>query len=605
MARNEEEVRMAAVAELARRELARRQSVSPEKGPGFFAEVGRGMKNSAVDLYRGVAGVANLPFDLLATGYNAVSGRQLPTATEQQSAALNNLGLAPQYRTNFERVGGAVNRGLGGAAATLGVGGLMAGAPSAITSGVGNQLAAQPMAQLVAGGAGAASGEVARQQGAGPMGQFAASLAGGLAGGALTPKAPPSQAALYSDFLAAQNRAARDAARASAAAGASASASPGISQAAAVVRATPTISARGGGYNFGSVGDDATGLNESMARVADSGRGMGFRLTPGQITGSKALQQLEAKLESQPMTSGPFNQIRANNQAVLNRAVGSNIGVSSSTLDESTLAGALEKIQSRFRDVADDNIRPIDAKDYLRFVAELQDETRGLVRGVLNNDLIEDLTSHATRGGATGQQLQSLTSKLGAAANKQMTTPMGDRDLGLALYRAKEYVDDLLTQGLDEKRLNNFMEARAQYRSLMLLTQRSGVVNPSSGNVRGGSLATVLQQKDKRGFLFGQNRTPMYEAARFAQAFGPIIGDSGTATRSALPSATDFLVSLPVHLATKAYASSPAVSAAAQAQAMARVLGGRATPTVGGGYPAGLAAALLAQDRERRKREQR
>lgn len=601
MSSNGEEVRRAAMAELARRELAKRQAVSSERGrPGFLSEVGRGMKNSAVDLYRGATNLVNLPLDLLTSGYNAVSGRQLPTATEQQAAALSNLGMTPQYRTNFESVGGAINRGLGGAAVTMGAGGLMAGSPSAAVSGVGNQLASQPVAQLASAGAGSASGELARQRGAGQWGQLAAALAGGLAGGALAPKPPPTQADLYEQFLASQSRGAGGSANAAA----TATASPGVSQAGSSIQASPTITARGGGYNFGTVGDDVTGLNEPMARVANAGRSMGFRLTPGQITGSKALQQLEAKLESQPMTSGPFNQIRANNQAVLNRAVGSNIGVSSSVLDESTLSGALEKIQSSFRDVADDNIRPIDAKDYLRFVAELQDETRGLVKGVLNNDLIEDLTGHATRGGATGQQLQSLTSKLGAAANKQMTTPMGDRDLGMALYRAKDYVDDLLTQGLDETRLNNFMRARAQYRSLMLLTQRSGVVNPSSGNVRGGSLATVLQQKDKRGFLFGQNRTPMYEAARFAQAFGPIVGDSGTATRSALPSATDFLISLPVNLAARAYTSSPSVSAAANAQAMARAIGGRAPLTVGGAYPSALAAALLAQDQDRRRRKQ-
>jgi hypothetical protein len=512
--------------------------------------------------------------------------------------------LTPQYGSPLESVVGAVNRGIGGTAATMGLGGMLGGAASPVASGVGSQLTTQPLAQLVAGGTGAGSGETAKQMGYGPLAQFGASLAGGLVGGALTPKTPPSSADLYRDFLAAQNQqAARNPSVAAASSGASATASPGVAQAGASIQAAPTVTARGGGYNFGSVGDDQTGLNESMARVASSGRQMGFRLTPGQITGSKALQQLEAKLESQPMTSGPFNDIRANNQTVLNRAVGANIGSTSSTMDEAALSSALERIQSRFRDIADDNIRPIDAKNYLEFVAELQDETRGLVKGVLNNDLIEDLTSHATRGGATGRQLQSLTSKLGAAANKQMTTPAGDRDLGLALYRAKEYVDDLLTQGLDQERLNNFMQARAQYRSLMLLTQRSGVVNPSSGNVRGGSLASLLQQKDKRGFLFGQNRTPMYEAARFSQAFGPIVGDSGTATRMPLPSATDFLLSLPVHLAAKAYTSSPAVSAAAQAQAMARAVGGRAPLSVGGVYPSGLASALVEQ--ERRRREQR
>jgi len=595
VAANGEEVKRAAMAELARRELARRQAAAPKYTFGDrLRATGRDVRDSAVDMYRGVSGIANLPFDALTDIYNRINAAryprgydvtidgqkvhrsgQIPNATEQREQALAAAGLTPQYSGKFEEIAGAANRGFGGAATTMGIGGLMTGAPSVVASGVGSQLTAQPLAQLVSAGTGGASGEVARQQGAGPLGQFAASLIGGVAGGALTPKTPPTSADLYNDFLASQNRLSQQAARAPA----------------------PQP-------NFAGIADDTTGLNESMARVAKTGQAMGFRLTPGQVSGSKALQQLEAKLESQPFTSAPFNEIRANNQTVLNRAVGSNLGLSSSVLDESKLAGALEDIQARFRDAADDNIRPIDAKDYLRFAAELQDETRGLVKGVLSHDLMEDLTKFATEGGATGEQLQSLTSKLGAAANKQMTTPMGDRDLGIALFRAKEYVDDLLTQGMDEKRLNNFMEARAQYRSLMLLTQRSGVVNPSSGNVRGNSLATVLQQKDKRGFLFGQNRTPMYEAARFSQAFAPIIGDSGTSTR--LPtSLTDYLIGLPTNLASRLYTSRPSVSAATNAAALARAVGGRAPPTVGGVYPSGLAAALLAQDQERRRREQR
>jgi hypothetical protein len=86
-------------------------------------------------------------------------------------------------------------------------------------------------------------------------------------------------------------------------------------------------------------------------------------------------------------------------------------------------------------------------------------------------------------------------------------------------------------------------------------------------------LANLLQQKDKAGFLFGRNTSDMYNASRFAQAFRPLVGDSGTATRMPLPSPTDFLVSLPFNLATRAYTSSPTVNAALAAQAAARGAG--------------------------------
>src|SRR5581483_2721957 len=64
------------------------------------------------------------------------------------------------------------------------------------------------------------------------------------------------------------------------------------------------------------IADESAGLNAAQQSAADAGSNLGMRMTPGQATGSKSLQQLEAKLESQPWTSGPFNTIKANNQTV-------------------------------------------------------------------------------------------------------------------------------------------------------------------------------------------------------------------------------------------------------------------------------------------------
>ena len=138
-----------------------------------------------------------------------------------------------------------------------------------------------------------------------------------------------------------------------------------------------------------------------------------------------------------------------------------------------------------------------------------------------------------------------------------MSTQSGDRDLGMALYRVKDYVDNLLAQGLDEGRDAAFRNARDQYRNLMLLTQRRGVLNGGSGNVQGSSLAGLLQQKDKAGYLYGKNQSDLYNAARFSQAFRPLFGDSGTATRSVLPTASDVVMSAPTNLLVDSYLKFP------------------------------------------------
>jgi hypothetical protein len=64
----------------------------------------------------------------------------------------------------------------------------------------------------------------------------------------------------------------------------------------------------------------------------------------------------------------------------------------------------------------------------------------------------------------------------------------------------------------------------------------------------------------------GTNNTPMYEAARFAQAFRPIVGDSGTATRMMEITPLNMLLSMPTNIAASAYTSTPAIAAARRLQ---------------------------------------
>lgn len=331
-----------------------------------------------------------------------------------------------------------------------------------------------------------------------------------------------------------------------------------------------------------TVGDDiSSGLTAAQRRAMEVGREMGMRTTPGQATGSRALQQLEAKLESQPMTSGPFNAVRANNQSVLNSAAAKAIGEVGDSVDSSVLSAANERIGKAFQRVADSRPRTIDSNAFLGKLSGIESDFEGLLpngQGILDNSLVKQLFAFAGKGNATGEQIQNISSKLGKAAYNNLTSANGDRQLGMALYQVKDVADDLLAQGLSESESAALTAARQQYRNLMLLTQRVGVVNPSTGNVNGVSLANLLQQKDKAGFLLGRNDTALYNAARFAQAFKPIVGDSGTATRSMIQGPTDFLLSLPTTLATRAYVSSPSVAVAQGAQAAGRAVSPAVSP---------------------------
>lgn len=583
----------------------------PTKNPpkrGFLGELKRQAGLGARALTQGVTDLAGLPADLAVQLYNvgnnepyevtlddgskAMRGGPLPLPSAEREKTLTAAGL-PEPETATERVVNLAGRSAagGGSGAAL-----AAKSPGVIAK----MLAARPGLQVASGATSGGSAGLAKEKGVGPVGQTLAGLAGAITPALLTARVPVG-AVPGSGAPQAQARAAAEAS-------AEAQITPGAAAAENTANIVHEVRATTASPNFGAIGpDESAGLNSSMADIAKRGQAIGMRMTPGQATGSKKLQQLEAMLESHPMTSGPFNKIKARNATVVNRAAAHAIGETADVVDSGVLARASDRISGVYENVADDVARPIDPQQFTTFLTGLLDETRGLVKGLTSEPLVEDITKFAADGSANGRQLQSLGSKLGKAAYKNMSTPSGDRDLGIALYQVKDYVDELLAQGLSPERATKFQEARGQYRNLMLLTQRVGVTNPDTGNVSGRSLSNLLQSKDKQGYLYGKNRSPLYESARFSRAFAPIVGDSGTATRMAPQGLTDLAIRATVGTAGRAYASSPGVNLALKAQAGARAAGGAARsmgqPLGSADIPAaGAAAGAASQMTEEEQR---
>lgn len=299
-------------------------------------------------------------------------------------------------------------------------------------------------------------------------------------------------------------------------------------------------------------------LTGAQQQAAAAGKSLGMRMLPGQDTGNKALQQLEAKLESSPWTSGPINAVKAGNQKVLNTAAAKSIGETGDTVDSNVLARANERLGGVFDNVGDPSrITVVDPAKTKAVIDGIDQDAEGLIKGsIRDNPLVSRLETLTQTGGINGQQLRQLSSKLGKSAYKQMSGPDGDRDMGQALYGVKNHVDDLIESGLSGDEQATYSAARQQYRNLMQLTSRTGIVNPNTGNVSGVSLASKLQQSDKSGFLYGKNQSDLYNAARFSQAFKPVVGDSGTSTRSL--NASDLLAAhygLPLNLLSRLYTS--------------------------------------------------
>jgi hypothetical protein len=343
---------------------------------------------------------------------------------------------------------------------------------------------------------------------------------------------------------------------------------PGVGGAQVNVTTTPTATVTGGGMTPGVVGPDASaGLTSAQQAILGRGKEMGFRTTPGQETGSRSLQQMEARMESSPFTSGPFNTIKDANQKILNRATAKAIGVDSQELSNPVLAQAQRQISNVYQQVASPQVKKVDGNTIQTGIEIVDKAFEGLTtQPFKNNIFVQQVQNIAAKGEASGNELQALSSKIGKRAKNEMTTAMGDRELGSALFQLKEMVDDALAQGLSKEQQAAFQAARANYRNLMTIRSNQGVVNPSTGNVSGLNLASALTRKDPQGFVFGSNQTPMYEAARFAQAFKPIVGDSGTATRTMELSPLSMMLAAPTNIAARAYTAQPTANIASRMQ---------------------------------------
>lgn len=306
------------------------------------------------------------------------------------------------------------------------------------------------------------------------------------------------------------------------------------------------------------------GLNPAQQEVLRKGQKLGFKATPGQATGSKTLQKFEATLESNPFTAGAFEDIKTANAQTLNKIAARAIGEESGYVNSTVLNQAKDRISDVYKEVADTRVRQLPIDDFAAKFSSITDEFEGLLPMNLgDNPVVKRFVEFANSGQATGEQLQTIASKLGNIAHKNMTTPSGDRDLGMALFKVKDIADDYLRIGLPDNIAQKFDTARTQYRNLMMLTGREGIVNSSSGDVSKAALPRMLAAKDKPGYVYGKNQSDFYNAARFGDAFKPIVGDSGTATRSMGNLSLENLAKLPFGMVVRLYASQPVTNTSA------------------------------------------
>ena len=332
-----------------------------------------------------------------------------------------------------------------------------------------------------------------------------------------------------------------------------------------------------------AVSPPASTLTQGQQDALAIAKRLGFQTTPAQQTGNKALGKMEAALSSHPESSAPFDAIGSANSRTLGTIAAKAIGEDSDNLSSTVLGQANQRLGKVFDSVADSTPVPLDPQTYGVQLAKVLKDSEGMIGqngSLADNGLIKRLDGFVNdQGGATREQLRDLSSKMGKAARSNLTSATGDRELGSSLLDAQDVVEKAITGSLSGAQKAEYADARNQYKTLMQLTAKNTVTNPSNGEVNPKALASLLMSKDKSGFTFGNNGSDLYDAARFSQAFPEAVGNSGTATRS-LPSLTQIPVRLVAALGSRVYMAgsraftegTPDPASMAAAQILAKLL---------------------------------
>jgi hypothetical protein len=280
----------------------------------------------------------------------------------------------------------------------------------------------------------------------------------------------------------------------------------------APVLAVPGVNSYGGAAALGA----ATGALQPTAagesRLLNTGIGTGTNLL-GQAGGNLLGNWLKAR------AAAPF---MGWSQKTGNKIAAQAVGSDAARLDQPALAD----VSTRFKGIFDEARSPdaftsLGQKTTQAVDKAASDLNASSAQAFGANSDVTDLLAHTENGMANGQQLGTIASNLGREASAQMTSKMGDRQLGLALFKLKDHVDNLVGSTIADPGLSTrYASALPQYRVFSQLTSRPSLLNSATGDVNFSNYGKFLQRADRQGYTFGGNQSPLYNAARAGQATG-------------------------------------------------------------------------------------
>jgi hypothetical protein len=289
----------------------------------------------------------------------------------------------------------------------------------------------------------------------------------------------------------------------------------------------PGANTYAGAAAYGGMAGAAQPTLSNESTVANTAIGAGLGLT-GQKVGSILGNWLTTR------AAEPF---MGWNPSTANKVAAQSVGSDAPALNQTALGSTMNRFNRIFGEARSPNVSNQLGAPTAQALSDaatgLNSSSLGMFQG---NGSVQDLMSLMRNGTATSAQLGDISSNLGADANQQMTTQMGDRAAGRALFKLKDHVDDVIGNSIiDPDLANEYQEVRGQYRNYGNITANSGILNSATGDVNMTKLASRLQRVDKPGYLRGGNQSDLYNAARWGQATGEGAGPPSMLEKFGLP----------------------------------------------------------------------
>ena len=286
-----------------------------------------------------------------------------------------------------------------------------------------------------------------------------------------------------------------------------------------------------------TVGESIDPWKRELIRSADD---LGLALTSGARTGNDQLRRMEAGLASNPLTSKPWDEMRAFNQKRLNDLARDAIGLEhGGAIGGAELGSAADEIGRQFEAVADRlGEFEVPATFIQQIEAAGQKHLRGFARSKSTQKYVDNIMDIVAenKNTLTGKQLvdgrSSLTREL------QKASLAGDGNTMQGIYEVIGAIDDLMLQQSDAVTSALYTRARGGWRILDALEQ--GKALTTGGDVNAATLDTILRRRYpteyRRSGMAGASGIPggtLMDATKILTTFRDIVGDSGTATRMA------------------------------------------------------------------------